>query len=177
MKGMKNNTDLQEPPLWARFREFTRPLWEGVLDRGRLTARQRMVLGGPLFAGCAEFVYAVADGMGFDPALFAGVPVRAEPLQRRQDRALDMLIFSHGLREMADRAYDEYLREQSGAVRDAMAVMQRTQQDAQLPLLSEEERARIRCRIAQLWPAQKVLSDRQRRNQHKALKKKSRKGA
>lgn len=152
--------------LWGRFLELSAPLWE-ALAPCRLTAEQRRVLGGQLFSEAAELVYAVGDGMAFDPALFQDLPLRAADLGEEQDGALDLRFLALGLRALAQLAQDAYLHKQTGAIRRALAVLERLRLERLQPLRTVAEREGTARREAQLWPAQKLHSDRHRRRQHK----------
>lgn len=159
--------------LWRQFRDGTAPLWE-ALAGSRLLPRQRMALGGSLFVGAADFVYAVAEGLGVEEDRCAYVPGQGRSLKRRQDRSLELRFLSRGLRDLAQLVDDAYVQEQSGAIQDAMMVMQRLRQEQGRPFLAPSEDLAHRRRAAHLYPAQKMLSDRQRRHRRKALRKKLR---
>lgn len=148
--------------LWALYQRLAQPLWLDLL-RCRLMPRRRMAIGGTLFPRDSEFVSAVAAGLSATPELFAHLPVQGRALQADQDDALFLLFLSHGLTELGQLAYDAYLQKQGTALQAAKDVMEEQQAEANMSFLSEEQRVSRAGRASQLAPAQRVLSERQRR--------------
>jgi hypothetical protein len=155
--------------LLAEFQRAAAPLWQ-AFGRGRLPLALRRALGGHLFAGAAGFVSAVAEALIQEPALFTHLPVRGAALLSDQDEALDLLFLCQSLRELHDVIFDAYLQKQSGAIQDALLVMERQRLEGKIPHRGDGERADHARREDQLHPAQKVLTERQRRRRRSPVR-------
>lgn len=149
------------------------PVWQ-ALHHLRLAPRQRMVLGGSLFVGAADFVYAVADGLGIESDRCPYVPGQGRDLKQRQDRALDLLFLVQGLRDLGDLVYDAYLQEQHGVITECVSTLRRVRMDREKTDGTVAEKILNWRRLVHLHPAQDLLTKRQRIRQLKKLLKKDR---
>lgn len=144
-----------------------------IFQGPELDPEERALLGGWLFPTDSTFVRLVAHGLRVYPELFAGfladgpIEIDHQGLKERVGRADEMFMLSDYLHLLAERVRDSALVEKSAAIEEAMGLVKKVRKDAADPYIDLELRGARRQALAL---AEKVLADRQRRYQKKALK-------
>jgi hypothetical protein len=133
-----------------------------LLPEPQMSAGERMVRGGQVFAAAPAFVVAVSRALAM--GCFPDIPVCKDALLHRQAQATAYRMLHEQLKAHADAAWEAYLLCQSDAIDQAMGVVRQVRADAERPFPGRDQLLR---QVA-LREAEEVLAQRAKPRKRKA---------